>query len=155
MHSKISSRLLALVQKEFIRFAIVGVLATAIQYATYLLFLRIIPSETAFQENIALNIGYGVSFVFNFILSSVFTFKSKANVKKTVGFVASHAINLGLQNALLKFFLWLSLPEILLHIGTHELLLLPKEYAFAFVIIIAVPINFLLVRFAFKSKWTQ
>ncbi|MCL2328758.1 MAG: GtrA family protein [Bacteroidetes bacterium] len=149
--SKISN----LIQKEFIRFAIVGVVATGIQYGVYLLFLQIIPENTAYQANIALNIGYVVSFVFNFILTSIFTFKSKANVKKTVGFVMSHAINLGLQNVLLKFFLWLSLPEILVRIGTYERLVIPKEYALIFVFAIAIPVNFLLVRFAFKSKWTQ
>jgi len=149
------SKISHLIQKEFIRFAIVGVVATAIQYGVYLLFLQIIPEHIAYQENIALNIGYGISFIFNFILTSIFTFKSKANVKKTVGFVMSHAINLGLQNVLLKFFLWLPLPEISLSIGTYQRLVLPKEYALIFVFAIAIPVNFLLVRFAFKSKWTQ
>lgn len=148
--SKISN----LLKKEFIRFAIVGVLATAIQYGVYLLFLRIVP-ESNYQVNIALSIGYGVSFVCNFILTSVFTFRSKANAKKTIGFIMSHAINFGLQNGLIRFFMWLSLPSIAVHVASYEWLVKPEEYALIFVLIIAVPVNFLLVRFAFKSKWTQ
>ncbi len=148
------SKISKFLKKEFVRFAIVGVLATAIQYAVYLFFLQLVP-ESKYQVNIALSIGYVVSFVFNFILTSVFTFKSKANIKKTAGFVMSHAINFGLQNGLIRFFMWLSLPEILLRLGSFERLVLPQEYALIFVFAIAIPVNFLLVRFAFKSKWTQ
>ena len=149
------SKISRLISKEFIRFAIVGVAATGIHYGVYLLFLQIIPQAVSHQENIAYSIGYVVSFVFNFILTSVFTFKTKANVKKSIGFVMSHAINFGLHNGLLKFYLWLSLPDFLLTLKSRELLITPIEYAPILVFAIAVPINFLLVRFVFKSKWTQ
>lgn len=61
---------------EFIRFGIVGILATAIHYGIYIVLNYIMPSWIAYS------LGYGLSFLCNFYLSSVFTFKSKTSVKK-------------------------------------------------------------------------
>ncbi|MDR1761396.1 MAG: GtrA family protein [Bacteroidales bacterium] len=149
------SKISHLISKEFIRFAIVGVVATGIHYGVYLLLLQVIQHDTLYRETVAYSIGYVVSFVFNFILTNVFTFKTKANVKKTIGFAMSHAINYGLHIMLLNFFLWLSLPQFTVVFKTYELLVTPVEYAPILVYAIAVPVNFLLVRFVFKSKWTQ
>ena len=120
--------------QELLRFAITGIIALIIHYGVYLILLRF------FNPNVSYTIGYIVSFCFNFILTNIFTFKTKANVKKGIGFIASHAINYGLHIVLLNLFLWLSLSE---------------KYAPIPVYMIAVPINFLLIRFVFKSKWTQ
>lgn len=117
--------------KEFIRFGIVGVLATAIHYGLYL-FLNIIMISW-----LAYSIGYGISFLCNFYLSSIFTFKSKASIKKGIGFGISHGINYILHLVLLSLFLKLGIKE--------ELAPIP-------VFAIAIPINFLLVRFVFKSE---
>ncbi|MDR2962962.1 MAG: GtrA family protein [Bacteroidales bacterium] len=149
------SAISGLLKKEFIRFAVVGVLATAIHYGVYLLFLRILSANMSYHENIAYSIGYIVSFVFNFFLTSIFTFKTKANVKKSIGFVLCHLINFGIHNGLLKLYLWLSLPSFTLAFRSHELLVTPTEYAPFLVFAIAVPINFLLVRLVFKSNYTQ
>ena len=119
---------------EFFRFAIVGVVATGIHYGTYLVLLNFL------NPTIAFTIGYIVSFCFNFILTNIFTFKTKPNAKKGIGFITSHAINYGLQIVLLNLFLWLSLHE---------------KFAPILVFAIVVPVNFLLIRFVFKSKWTQ
>lgn len=61
---------------EFIRFGIVGVVATAIQYGLYLLLLKWL------QPQISNTIGYAISFVFNYIASTKFTFKVKSTAKK-------------------------------------------------------------------------
>ncbi len=117
---------------EFIRFAGVGIIATGIHYGVYLILLHfLIP-------NIAYTIGYAVSFCVNFILTNLFTFKTQPNVKRGIGFMASHAINYGLHMGLLNLFIYLSIPE---------------KYAPIPVYMIAIPVNFLLVRFVFKSKW--
>lgn len=117
--------------REIIRFVLVGILATFIHYAIYLCFNLFVVQWLAYS------IGYGISFLINFYLSSTFTFKSKANLKKGIGFGVSHAINYGLHIVLLFLFL---------HFG------IPDEYAPIPVFAIAIPVNFLLVRYVFKSK---
>ncbi len=116
--------------KEFIRFGIVGVLATGIHYGIYLLLNYIMVQWLAYS------VGYGISFLCNFYLSSIFTFKSKASIKKGIGFGVSHIINYVLHIVLLTFFLKLGLSD---------------EFAPIPVFLIVIPVNFLLVRFVFKS----
>lgn len=116
---------------EFIRFGIVGVVATAIQYGLYLLLLKWL------QPQISNTIGYVISFIFNYIASTKFTFKVKSTAKKGAGFDFSHLINYVLQTVFLTLFLWLGLP---------------KNIALIPVFCICVPINFLLVRLFLKKK---
>lgn len=116
--------------KEFIRFGLVGILATLIHYGIYLVLNIVIVSWIAYS------IGYGISFLCNFYLSSVFTFKEKATFKKGIGFGISHGINYLLHIVLLSLFLKLGIKE--------ELAPIP-------VFAIAIPINFILIRFVFKS----
>ena len=115
---------------EFIRFGIVGIMATGIHYGVYLLLNCIMVPWLAYS------LGYVVSFLCNFYLSSIFTFKSKASVKKGIGFGVSHGINYLLHITLLSIFLRLGIAENIAPIP---------------VFIIVIPINFLLVRFVFKS----
>ena len=116
--------------QEQIRFIIVGVLATIIHYGLYLIFNLIFVSWLSYS------IGYGISFLCNFYLSSVFTFKAKASIKKRIGFGICHGINYLLHIVLLSLFLKLGLKE---------------EFAPIPVFAITIPVNFLLVRFVFKS----
>lgn len=117
--------------QEIIRFCIVGTLATGIHYGIYLLLNQLVLVWLAYS------IGYAISFVFNFYLTSVFTFKEKATVRKGIGFVFSHLVNYFLHILFLSLFLWIGVGE---------------NYAPIFVYLIVIPINFLLVRFVFKSK---
>lgn len=114
---------------QLLRFAIVGVIATAVHYGVYLLLLNV------FSETIAYSIGYVVAFVCNFILTCVFTFRKKATTQRGIGFGLAHLINYGLHVALLNLFLWIGL--------SNKLAPIP-------VFCIAVPVNFLLVRYVFK-----
>lgn len=116
---------------EIVRFAIVGILATAIQYGVYLLLLRWL------HHDISLTIGYIVSFIFNFFASTYFTFKVKANAKRGVGFAFSHLVNWLLQIAALNLFIWMGVD---------------KEWAPIPMFCVCVPINFLLVRYFLKVK---
>lgn len=116
---------------EIIRFGIVGVIATIIHYGIYLVFNLIIVSWIAYS------IGYGISFLGNFYLSNKFTFKTKPTFKKGVGFGLSHFINYLLQVILLNVFIKLGIPD---------------KYAPIPVFCIAVPVNFLMVRFVLKSR---
>ena len=55
--------------KEFIRFGVVGVLATALHYGIYY-FL-----QSFINVNVAYTTGYVISFIVNFYLTSYFTFE--------------------------------------------------------------------------------
>ena len=114
---------------EIIRFGIVGILATAIHYSIYWILQRYI------NHNIAYTLGYVISFFCNFFLTAHFTFKKKATVKKGIGFGLSHLCNYLIQLGLLNLFIYIGIN---------------KGLAPIFIFAIAIPINFLLVRFVFK-----
>lgn len=99
--------------REFIRFAIVGVLATAIHYGLYLLLVRLFRlSETdTLYTNIAYSVGYLVAWCCNFWLSAHFTFRSNTSVKRGIGFAISPGINYLLHLLFLNLFLWMGLSE--------------------------------------------
>ena len=115
---------------EVVRFGIVGVLATALQYAIYWVLIHVMA------PSLAMTVGYGLSFIFNFIASTRYTFKVEANAKHGAGFALSHVVNYLLHMVLLAFMLWLGVPE---------------RWAPAPVYCVAVPINFLMVRYVFKN----
>lgn len=129
--SKIRQFLSSTLTREFIRFAIVGVVATGIHYGVYYLFEQIINVDVAYT------IGYVVSWFANLYLTSRFTFKSQLSFKKGVGFAFSHLVNYLLHMIFLNVFLALGLSA---------------EMAPLFVFAMVIPINFILVRFVFKSK---
>lgn len=114
---------------EFLRFCIVGVLATAINYGVYYLCLMFCGPTLAFT------IGYAVSFICNFFLTAKFTFRKDATVRKGIGFALSHLVNWGLQVLCLNIFLAIGLGEKIAPIPVY---------------CICVPVNFLLVRFVFN-----
>lgn len=114
---------------EVVRFGIVGVLATLLQYAIYtVLLLWCSPS-------LSMTVGYILSFIFNFIASTRFTFKVETNARHGAGFALSHVVNYLLQMATLNFFLWIGVSKTLAPIPMF---------------CICVPVNFLLVRFFLK-----
>ena len=114
---------------EVIRFGVVGVLATMLHYGIYWL-LRL-----WINYNVAYTIGYALSFVCNFLLTSCFTFKSHVTVKRGIGFSGAHLFNYLFQMVLLNMFVY---------VGVRQ------DIAPILVYAISIPINFLLVRFVFK-----
>ena len=126
---------------EVIRFGIVGGLATVLQYVIYLMmmpalahFIPKIGDHTL--ATIANTIAYIVSFIFNFVASTHYTFKVKANAKRGAGFTLSHVVNYSLQTLSLNLFMGLGLAK--------QLAMLPT-------LCISIPVNFLLVRFFLKK----
>ena len=125
---------------EVIRFGIVGVTATLLQYGIYFGLIQLISDDMPrgqqhFWTTAAMTVGYIISFIFNFIASTRFTFKVKANAKRGAGFVFSHCVNYFLQMVTLNFFLWVGVPKSLAPIPMF---------------CICVPTNFILVRFFLK-----
>ena len=117
--------------REAIRFCIVGVLATIVHYGIYLLLKGFI------NVSVAYTIGYVISFIGNFILTNVYTFKTQATTKKGIGFVICHVINYLLHIGLLNVFIWMGVPSSLAPIPVY---------------CIVVPVNFLLVRKVVKTN---
>ena len=118
-----------LINIEFIRFGIVGAIATVIHYVIYLIVKQVI------DVNIAYTAGYLISLLCNFFLTARFTFRSEASVKKGAGFIVSHIVNYLLHMLLLNLFIRAGLPS---------------AYAPIPVDCIAIPVNFLLVRTVFR-----
>lgn len=87
--------------KEFIRFGVVGVLATALHYGIYY-FL-----QSFINVNVAYTTGYVISFIVNFYLTSYFTFGTTPSWKKLVGMGGAHLVNYLLHIILLNVFLYL------------------------------------------------
>ena len=128
---------------EVVRFGIVGVIATLLQYAMYLVMIPCLAWALPKLSNndhalatTANTIAYIVSFVFNFIASTKYTFRVKANAKRGAGFTFSHSNNDTLQPICLNLFVGMGL--------TKQIAMLPT-------LCICIPINFLLVRFFLKK----
>lgn len=117
--------------KEAVRFGIVGVVATATHYGIYYLL------QPHINVNISYTTGYALSFIANFYLTSYFTFGTKPSWRKLMGMGGAHLVNYLLHLALLNLFLFMGIT---------------KTWAPVPVFAIAIPINFLLVRFVFKHK---
>lgn len=120
---------------QLIRFGLVGGVATILQYGIYVVFVNAVKVPAVPSTLIS----YAISFIYNYIASSFFTFRKKPNAKNALGFIASHAINMGLQTGIVAIFKGIIGPT---------LALLP---AFA----ICIPVNFILVRFVFNSPHFQ
>ena len=116
---------------EIIRWGLVGGLATAINWGVYWVL------QHWLNYNVSYIIGFVVSFACNYYLSAKFTFKKKTSVTNGVGFGVAHLTGLGIRLLLLNLFVYLGVP---------------KAYAAVPADVIALPIQFLLVRFAFYFK---
>lgn len=114
---------------EIFRFAVVGTISTVMNYVIYWILQHWI------NVNVAYTIGYVLSFFVNYWLSAHFTFKEKTSAKNGLGFSGAHLFNYFLHMVLLNFFLWLGFSNELAPLGVYA---------------IAVPTNFILVRFVFK-----
>ncbi len=120
---------------EVVRFALVGGFCTLLQYGVYVVFVHAVKVPAV----VSTIISYAISFVANFILSSLFTFHSHANAKKGLAFTASHLINMGMQTGFVAIFKGIVGPT---------LALLPA-------LAICVPLNYFMVRFAFTNRRFQ
>lgn len=119
-----------LIKIEFIRFAIVGVIATLIHYGLYLVLKQLI------NLNVSYTAGYLISLACNFFLTAKFTFQTEASVRRGAGFIISHIVNYLLHMVLLNLFIKAGVPS---------------SYAPLPVYCIAIPVNFLLVRTVFRK----
>ena len=113
---------------QFIRYCTVGTLAAGIHYGVYYL----LQEYEMTNLNIAYTIGYVTSFICNFFMTSY--------LKRALGFGGSHLVNYLIHMGLFNLFLYLNVDQ---------------EIAPLCVLAVAVPTNFLMLRFVFKHKKEQ
>lgn len=118
------------INRQFVRYAFVGLLATIVHYIVYLLLGFILSA------NIAFTLGYITSLCANFYLSAHFTFKTSMSVKRGFGFLGSHIINYTLQIIILNICILYGVPE---------------KFAPIPVYAICIPLNFFMVKFVFRK----
>ena len=122
---------------EFLRFCIVGVIATALDAGIFYL-VRLFASY-----QIALVSGYCLSLIVNYLLTIYWTFKKKPTTGNLVGVIAAHMFNL--------FVVRMSLMWIFVNIAG-----IPDRMAYIPTLLISMVTNFLVVRFAVnKTKKKQ
>lgn len=119
--------------QEFIRFCIVGVVATLIDAAVF----YVVRQFASYQ--VALISGYSVSLIANYFLTVLWTFKQKPSAKNAIGVLAAHAFNL--------FVVRISLMYLF-----ADMMGFNDRIAYVPTLLISVFTNFLIVRFVVKTK---
>lgn len=132
--SRVEAALRSLYESAFVRFAVVGGIATGVNYATYVVLVRHFDDLPPVAAYIC---AFCVSIICNFMLSSWFTFRVRPSWMRAVKFLTAHLINLVNELVLLEIWLWAGVP---------------KLYAPLCVFVVAFPINFLMVRFALRGR---
>ncbi len=121
-----------ILRHEFLKFAVVGGTSFALHWGIYVLLMTV-----GWTYNPAYITGYILSFIYNFFASSLFTFKSKPTLLRGIGFALCNAVNFGLHVLLLNVYV---------SVGVAEWIAPPLVLA------VAVPVNFVLVRFVMKDS---
>lgn len=114
---------------EFVRFCIVGVIATALDACIFYL-VRIFASY-----QIALVSGYCLSLIVNYLLTIYWTFRKKPSAGNLLGVIGAHLFNL--------FVVRMSLMWLFVNMAG-----IPDRIAYIPTLLISMVTNFLVVRFA-------
>ena len=153
-------------KEQFIRFIVVGLAATLIHMAVYLLlnYSFSVSESTPLALTVTYCAGYLVSFLVNYIVSLKWTFKTSGSVGKGVGFAFSHAVNAGLQVMLLNVFRsvglgkWMACAMVTTApwlTAAFPILGQAESWLPLPVYCVVVPTNFLMVRFFLTRKETS
>lgn len=129
-----------LYRSSFVRFAAVGGIATAINYATYVLIVsrcEALDLTADYIPTLAYIGAFAVSIICNFILSNYFTFGTKPTWARAGKFLTAHLVNLFNELVLLNLWLWIGVG---------------KLYAPLCVFAVAFPLNYFMVRFALRGR---
>lgn len=118
---------------EFFRFCCVGVLCTLLDWGIFSLCCFILPYQ------ISLVIGFIISFVANYWLSALWTFKQAPTKRRFVGMIGVHLINL--------FVVRMGILTALIDIVNIE-----ERIAYIPTLLISAITSFLMVRYVFKKK---
>lgn len=116
---------------EFIRFCIVGSFCAGIDLLVFNIFNFFFPYQ------VCIIMGFLVSWIVNYVLSSYWTFKEKPTKMNFVGMMLAHTVNLlVVRMGLMYLFV--------------DVLLINSRIAYVPTLVIAAVTSFILVRFSFK-----
>ena len=113
---------------EFVRFCIVGAIATLIDAGVFYLVIM----KASYY--VALVSGYFISLIVNYFLTVIWTFKKKPNAGNAIGVLIAHMINL--------FVVRMGTMYVLV-----DLLLMNDKVAYIPTVVLSVVTNFVIVRF--------
>lgn len=118
-------------KQQFIRYIITGTVGTLFQYGIYYVLLNLMDARIA----------YSIATVFyiliTFLMTNYYTFRVKPTWSNSLGYLIQQGLNYLMQISFLSLFL---------HIG------ITKQLAPIPVYLIALPLNFFILRFIFKKK---
>ena len=100
--------------RSAVRFVLVGALGTGLQYGIYYFLLGVFQRyrpEISILTSLAFTIGFVVEMVYNYLLTSFYTFRVKPSLKNAGGFVFGRAINYVIQLLFLNTLIWLHISE--------------------------------------------
>ncbi len=131
---------LPLKYRSAVRFVLVGVLGTVVQYGIYYLLLNILHQkwpEALFVATLAFTVGFVIELIFNYILTSFYTFRVRLTLKNAGGFLIGRTLNYFIQIMLLNVLIWLEMS---------------KEWAGITAIALAGIINYFVLLSFYKDK---
>ena len=100
--------------RSAVRFVLVGALGTGLQYGIYYLLLGLFQQhwpEMMILTSLAFTIGFVMELIYNYLLTSFYTFRVRPTWKNAGGFLVGRAINFVIQLLLLNCLIWLHMSE--------------------------------------------
>ena len=100
--------------RSAVRFVLVGVLGTGLQYGIYYLLLGIFRSQfpgVGILTSIAFTVGFVMEMVCNYFMTSFYTFRVAPSLKNIGGFLMGRALNYVIQLLFLYVMIWLHMSE--------------------------------------------
>ena len=100
--------------RSAVRFVLVGVLGTGLQYGIYYLLLGIFRSQfpgVGILTSVAFTVGFVMEMVCNYFMTSYYTFRVAPSLKNIGGFLMGRALNYVIQLLFLYVMIWLHMSE--------------------------------------------
>ena len=100
--------------RSAVRFVLVGVLGTGLQYGIYYLLLGIFRSQfpgVGILTSVAFTVGFAMEMVCNYFMTSFYTFRVAPSLKNIGGFLMGRALNYVIQLLFLYVMIWLHMSE--------------------------------------------
>ena len=105
---------LPLKYRSAVRFVLVGALGTGLQYGIYYVLLGIFQtkwSEDTWLTSVAFTVGFVIEMVYNYLMTSFYTFRVRPTLKNAGGFLFGRALNYVIQLIFLNVLIWLHMSE--------------------------------------------
>ena len=105
---------LPLKYRSAVRFVLVGALGTGLQYGIYYVLLGIFQTkwaEDTWLTSVAFTVGFVIEMVYNYLMTSFYTFRVRPTLKNAGGFLFGRALNYVIQLIFLNVLICLHMSE--------------------------------------------